>query len=294
MEIHFKRASEIPADKLLDIWNASFEDYLVNMSMGLNLFIRRAAFEELDFEGSVVMYVDDEPAGLTMNGYRKYGEEWKVWNGGTGIVKSRRGQGLGRHLIEASLNTYRTRGVNTALLEVFVQNEPAVRLYKSCGYEEIERLRFMSCDEDLEASIFGSDDPGFRYKTGVPSEVGALDFYDHSGPWQTHWQCLKGGQSLILSNGLTPLGYALYRNDFDEAGKHMSVVVTNIGVHPDVENPEDVLKALLRYVMKPEEQGLKRHANHVRSTRPLLGSLLDQAGFTNTFELLHMKQDMHR
>lgn len=278
--------------KLLDIWNASFEDYQVNMSMDLNLFIRRAAFEELDFEGSVVMYVDDEPAGITMNGYRKYGGEWRAWNGGTGIVKTRRGQGLGRHLIEASLNTYRTRGVNTALLEVFIQNEPAVRLYKSCGYEEFERLRFMVSSEKLEVSMFGSDESGFHYKSGVPAEVGALDFYDHSGPWQTHWQSLKGGQSVILSDGEAPIGYALYRNDFDEAGKHVSVVVTNVGVHPDVGNPEDIMRALLRYVMKPEEQGLKRHVNHIRSSRPQLGSILDQAGFTNVFELLHMKRDM--
>lgn len=292
MNIEFKRASELPAGKLLDIWNASFEDYLVNMRMELGLFIRRTAYEDLDLEGSVVMYVDGVPAGMTMNGYRKLGEEWKVWNGGTGIVKSRRGQGLGRPLIEASLNTYKIRGVHTAYLEVFAQNEPAIRLYKSCGYVEFERLRIMEAAEETDYSVFGSNETGLRSKTGVPAEAGALNFYDHSGPWQTQWQCLKEGQSVILFEDNTPLGYALYRNSFDAAGKHVSVVVTNIGLHPEADNPEAVMKELLRVVLKPETDGLKRYANHVRSTRPLLGNMLEKAGFKTTYELLHMKREI--
>ena len=291
MDIRFKRASELSMEELLRIWNASFEEYLVNMKMDLTPFIRRAAFEELDLEGSVVMYVDDEPAGLTLNGYRKYGEEQRVWNGGTGIVKARRGQGLGKPLIEASLNTYKAREVDTALLEVFTQNEPAVRLYKSCGYEEVDQLRVLTGPDQLEASAFGGESSAFDYKVGVPAEAGALDFYDHSGPWQTHWQCLKEGQSVILTDGNEPLGYALYRNGFDSEGKHVSVVIANVGIHPGTEDQTAVLNGLLRFVLKPGVE-LKRHANHVRSSRPQLGVLLEQAGFKTSLELLHMKRNM--
>lgn len=291
MNIQFKKASELSLKQLQELWNASFEDYMVNMNMGLAVFVRRAAFEELNLEGSVVMFADGEPAGLTLNGYRMCGTEQRAWNGGTGIIKARRGQGLGRPLIEASLETYRNREVDAAYLEVFTQNEPAVRLYTSCGYETIEQLRVMEGPEELNQGAFGVTGSGRDFKVGVPAEAGALDFYDASGPWQTHWQCLKEGQSVMVSEGEKPLGYALYRNAFDASGKQTSVVLTNAGVSPEAGDREAVLKSLLQFVMKPGT-GLKRHVNHVRSSNPLLGGILEEAGFSASLELLHMKRHM--
>lgn len=291
MDLQFKKASELSLEQLLQLWNASFEDYMVNMNMDLAAFVRRAAFEELDLDGSIVMYADGEPAGITLNGYRLYGPERRVWNGGTGIVKAWRGKGLGKPLIEASLEAYRSRGVNTAYLEVFTENEPAVRLYASCGYEKIEELRVMSGPEDLKHGVFGEAGVGLEFRIGVPAAAGALDFYDTSGPWQTHWQCLKEGLSVIVSQDQRPVGYALYRNIYDGSGKHASVVLVNVGISPEAERPKAVLQSLLRFVMKPGVH-LKRHVNHVRSTETVLGGLLEEAGFTSSLNLLHMKRNI--
>lgn len=47
------------------------------------------------------------------------------------------GQGLGRHVLNHLLNLARRHRADTALLEVRPSNEPALRLYRSLGFNEV-------------------------------------------------------------------------------------------------------------------------------------------------------------
>lgn len=53
------------------------------------------------------------------------------------VAEAFRGQGLGRLLLEKSLQELTSREVDTIFLEVRVSNAPARRLYERIGFEEI-------------------------------------------------------------------------------------------------------------------------------------------------------------
>jgi ribosomal protein S18 acetylase RimI-like enzyme len=61
-----------------------------------------------------------------------------VLMGGVYTRPSRRGRGLARRALEASLDAARRRGVRSALLSVADTNAPAVRLYESLGFRRVD------------------------------------------------------------------------------------------------------------------------------------------------------------
>lgn len=54
-----------------------------------------------------------------------------------GVVQEARGKGVGRSLIWGSLNNMVSKGLKMASLEVSGENEPALKLYESCGFQKI-------------------------------------------------------------------------------------------------------------------------------------------------------------
>jgi ribosomal protein S18 acetylase RimI-like enzyme len=61
---------------------------------------------------------------------------------GMGVLKSRRGNGIGRRLIQATIAGARAVGLEKIELSVYSSNEPAIALYRSFGFrEEGKRLR---------------------------------------------------------------------------------------------------------------------------------------------------------
>jgi ribosomal protein S18 acetylase RimI-like enzyme len=61
---------------------------------------------------------------------------------GMGVLKSRRGAGIGRRLIEATISGAKSVGLEKIELSVYASNQPAIALYRSVGFrEEGRRLR---------------------------------------------------------------------------------------------------------------------------------------------------------
>jgi ribosomal protein S18 acetylase RimI-like enzyme len=85
-----------------------------------------------------------------------YISTWCDEEGGIGhipnlvIAAGRRGQGLGRLLIEHALSHFRKRGLSHAKIETLVQNDVGNHLYTSCGFHEVARqIHFVA---DLRSS----------------------------------------------------------------------------------------------------------------------------------------------
>jgi len=59
-----------------------------------------------------------------------------------GVLKSRRGKGIGRRLIEATIAGAKAVGLEKIELSVYASNKPAIALYRRVGFrEEGRRLR---------------------------------------------------------------------------------------------------------------------------------------------------------
>lgn len=77
------------------------------------------------------------------------GEDAQVMTIGTAVRQQ--GRGVGRVLLDALVARARTLGATSVLLEVRVDNEPALRLYSGAGFERLGRRRGYYQPENVDA-----------------------------------------------------------------------------------------------------------------------------------------------
>lgn len=61
-----------------------------------------------------------------------------------------RNRGIGRILMDFALEEAKLRGMHSIRLDVYRENEPAIRLYEACGFQHVDRV-------DLGYSQYGLD-----------------------------------------------------------------------------------------------------------------------------------------
>lgn len=90
----------------------------------------------LDREGIELMVMTDTGEGVI-----GYAVLWVILDQGElanmALTTSRRGAGLGAHLLRHVLTRARVRGVEKLFLEVRASNERAIDLYRSFGFEDV-------------------------------------------------------------------------------------------------------------------------------------------------------------
>ena len=71
------------------------------------------------------------------------------------VAADRRGQGIGRGLLEAAVDWARAAGVTKLELHVFPWNEPALRLYERFGFERegVRRGHYRRAGEEVDAIL---------------------------------------------------------------------------------------------------------------------------------------------
>jgi len=71
------------------------------------------------------------------------------------VAAERRGQGIGRGLLEAAVDWARAAGVTKLELHVFPWNEPALRLYERFGFERegVRRGHYRRAGEEVDAIL---------------------------------------------------------------------------------------------------------------------------------------------
>jgi N6-L-threonylcarbamoyladenine synthase len=90
------------------------------------------------------------------------------------VLQAQRGKGLGRKLVEALISQARRLGSEQIMLEVRIDNEPAIKLYQSFGFDRIDvRKRYYQPD-DVDALIM-------RLKIHQPLVLGIESTCDETG-----------------------------------------------------------------------------------------------------------------
>ena len=73
----------------------------------------------------------------TVQNYDPSNKMWRISN--VAVTKPFRGRGIGRKLMEGSLDLIRQSGGREAVLQVRAENDVAIRLYESLGFKEVFR-----------------------------------------------------------------------------------------------------------------------------------------------------------
>jgi GNAT superfamily N-acetyltransferase len=151
MTVEFRRSSEFSLAELAAVFTASYDGYFVPVVVDEAQLTYMVEVFDVDLSKSLVGVEHERPVGLANLGRR--GE--RTWLGGVGVVRDRRGSGIGESLTRALLNQAREAGAREMVLEVIVENAPAIALYEKLGFtrtRELEVLSLAAATKHSEAS----------------------------------------------------------------------------------------------------------------------------------------------
>lgn len=183
----------VPADtfelpELAALFSAGYEGYYVPVHVDEAALAFMVGAWDIDLSRSCVALRGDELLGMTMLGVRAD----RGWIGGLGVVVGERRSGVGRALMEAVL----ARAPADVSLEVIEQNEPAIGLYESLGFERTRILEVWSLTEEPPAATVRTVEPRPLGQDGLPWQRA-----DASLPPVYERIEVDGGAALIRVNG---------------------------------------------------------------------------------------------
>lgn len=124
-------ATQFSVAQLTAILCDCFEDYLVPVTLSVEVFVQRFSAEGLSLLDSCIWLEGDTPAAMAVVARR--GDEARL--AAFALRPTYRGQGVGRQLMTSLLAALRGQGVRRMWLEVIRDNQAAVALYRSLGFE---------------------------------------------------------------------------------------------------------------------------------------------------------------
>jgi len=255
MEI--KKLSECCLIDVVKAWNDGFEGYYFDATTTVEKFISRLVLEGLSPTLSLVAFKDEQPIGIVLNGIRHVQGQKIAWNGGTGIAAAFRKQGIGKALMDATMNVYREEGVDIATLEAISDNKKAISLYEKVGYQKVDQLEYLELKGAVNSDIEVSNGSYIVKMVPLPS-LGNIDFYSKESPWQIQWQSAKESEAIMVMDDKNVVGYAFYRKIFDENGEHVKTILYQCSPDPVREDANKIVKFMLNYVFKNFTENITR------------------------------------
>lgn len=136
MSFTFPSLLEFGLEPASVVLNRGFADYFVPIQSSPAMLANMARADSVDFSASRVAVKDGRAVGGALIARRG----WTSRLAGMAIVPEARKQGVGHTLMEHLISEARARNDRAMVLEVIEQNDPAVRLYETCGFRKVRRL----------------------------------------------------------------------------------------------------------------------------------------------------------
>jgi ribosomal protein S18 acetylase RimI-like enzyme len=181
-------ASAFRMDQLAALFEAGYEGYFVPLHVDAAALTFMVDAWDIDLDRSRVAVDADTPIGVALLGVR--GDHG--WIGGLGVVPGRRRSGVGRALMDAVL----ADAPADVALEVIEQNEPAIRLYETLGFERTRVLEVWSLRADVHESSARPGEARPLGQLGLPWQRA-----DASLPAEYERIDVDGGAALIRTSG---------------------------------------------------------------------------------------------
>ncbi|MBC1982757.1 GNAT family N-acetyltransferase [Listeria booriae] len=245
------RLSAFTRQEQVALWNEAFSDYLVPATTTEASFKARMESLFLSEEESLVATMNGEPAGIALTGTREFQSKKIAWIGGIAIVPKFRKNGLARQLMEALISDYGKQSVAESWLEVIANNQPAIRLYESLGYEKINDLTFLKGDlqnyDKAEVTLTSitsepiSENPNTPWQNLISEQTKAASI------WQDN-QNLGHIIYRISDNGLTLLQLNL--QDDDKILNVLQTFFNQFGAIPCIISNQEISRPFIAICMQ--------------------------------------------
>lgn len=124
-----------PEDRV-EALNRVFEGYVLPFKMSAEQFALHVSSNSVVLDASPVFVENGEIAAAALLAIRAS----RSWIGGFGVAAQQRKRGIGRRLLERTMDAARERGARTMQLEVLENNPGAIALYEAGGFAKTRRL----------------------------------------------------------------------------------------------------------------------------------------------------------
>ncbi len=202
MDFNTAPASNYPLPDLVNYLNRGFEDYFVPIQFNTAAFLNMLRKDGIDLTVSRVLTVEGQPSGMALIARRG----WTSRLAAMGIAKESRGKNAGSWFMDQLIHEAQQRGDHEMVLEVIEQNEPAVKLYRKSGFQNIRRLIGLIRNNAKESGRSELHEVDLREMGKLISQYGLSDL-----PWQLSGESIaqmnpparaycKGQAYVVVSN----------------------------------------------------------------------------------------------
>lgn len=136
--INFQNLENISIEAISDTMNLAFSDYSIPISFPVESLQQKFITENIQPNLSIGAFNNNNLIGVILHGYNS--ETNTIYNGGTGVIPSFRGQKLTQKMYEFASTIFENFGIKKQQLEVISGNVPAIKSYKKVGFSIVRKL----------------------------------------------------------------------------------------------------------------------------------------------------------
>jgi len=139
--MNIKNLSKIPFENIIKCFNESFASYFVELPKDSDFWKQRWGQANVDYSLSFGMFDNDKLVGFILNAIDFRNDELVAYNSGTGVLPNYRGRKIIKSVYDYALPILKQNNIERCTLEVVQENEIAIRLYKSIGFNIIKKYK---------------------------------------------------------------------------------------------------------------------------------------------------------
>jgi len=200
----------IPYEKLLEVFNLSFSDYIVPLCLTQEQLEDKIKTDSIKLEFSVGAFEDNQLIAFILHGYDMIDNLKIVYNAGTGVIPAKRGNRLTKKLYEYVFPILQENDIDKVLLEVITINEPAIKTYTNIGFKTTRELNCFKGSIDIP-----NTNNDFQIREMREYDWQKLySFWDLKPSWQNNSTAVERLQQSNISIGIYEneklLGYTIF------------------------------------------------------------------------------------
>lgn len=177
----FQTLEKVSTKDLVIAFNTAFKDYFVSFVLTEQQMINKFRLEDFAPEYSVAAISKGQIVGFILHSFREVEQQRLIYNGGTGVVASYRGQGLTQQMYAFIKPKLQAAQIDKCILEVIDKNEPAKRSYEKIGFNKVKTL---TCWKQQKNSFQEKLGINLKVKKVKEPEWDNLSLFGHG---QTTW-----------------------------------------------------------------------------------------------------------
>ncbi|MGL2965764.1 GNAT family N-acetyltransferase [Flavobacterium sp. XGLA_31] len=207
--ITFKTLENVPIKVILDTFNLAFSDYIVPMRITEAQLLAKIKTENLQLQYSAGAFENEELIAFILHGHDFIQGKSVVYNGGTGVIPSKRGQNLTEQLYEFIIPSLRAKQIDSVQLEVITTNIPAIKTYEKAGFKT---MRVLDCFKGV-LSQEPTDNTYIIQTVTTWDWALFISFWDWQPSWQNQVSAIEKSKNDLVCLGIYQekelLGYLL-------------------------------------------------------------------------------------